>query len=281
MKRFQKWLALWGIGTVAVLTALTLTTATYAWFSTNREVETSRVTSRTGSEQLELQISNLGGQDFAPMKDASGTYNEVPLKQRSTPLLPVSTADLDTFVYCPFTVDNNAEHFLQTTDEAYYYHDTIYLKAAAQGFPQGSRMALYLDNAEEPIVQADGGELLTAARLGLTFDGKDPVIFSLSDVNEGTGNSRPGGVPLESGKVLTVRDGEVVPEDDPAIALADGQLFAGGDSDQPPIAYLELNRVYAVDVYFYLEGCDPDCLDRRVGQKQAVLNLAFFGLLEE
>lgn len=281
MKRFRIWITLWLIGAAAILTALTLTAATYAWFSTNREVETDRVTSRTGSEQLELQISSLGGEDFTPMKDASGKYNEAPLRQSDMPLLPVSTADLKSFVYCPVTVDGIAERFLPTTDESLYYHDTIYLRAVANGMPDGAKMALYLDSTEEPVVQDVDGELLTAARLGLNFDGEAPVILALSDVNEGTGNSRPGGVELESGKVLVYRDGDVVPADDPAILAASVQIPEQGRPENPPITYLELNRIYKVDIYFYLEGCDPDCLENQVAMDAAMLNLSFFGLLAE
>lgn len=281
MKRFRTWITLWAMGAAAIVTALALTAATYAWFSANREVQTDRVTSLTGSDQLELQISTQGGAAFTPSKSASGNENEAPLKPLDTPLLPVSTADLRSFVYCPFTENGNAETFLPTTDEAFYYHDTIYLRAVADGMPEGTRMALYLDNPETPIVQAEEGELLTAARLGLTFDGGSPVIFALSEENDGPGNSRPGGTPLESGQVLSYREGAAVPTEDPAISLADGQIPTGGGPAKNPIAYLELNRVYTVDVYFYLEGCDPDCTDQKVGRDQAMLNLAFFGLVAE
>jgi hypothetical protein len=42
--------------------------------------------------------------------------------------------------------------------------------------------------------------------------------------------------------------------------------------------YLELNQIYAVDIYFYLEGCDPDCSDS-VSLDGADLHLAFYGVL--
>lgn len=280
MKHFGKWLTLWALLAAAVLTALALTAATYAWFTANREVETDRVVSRTGSEWLELQLSRRGGSEFTPETDASGG-NQVSLMALNQALMPVSTADLQTFVYCPVTQNEQAERFLPVTDESLYYHDTVYLRAAAEGMPEGFRMALYLDNTDVPLVQDEDGELLTAARLGMTLDGENPVIFALSEVNEGAGNSMPGGVPLESGKVLTYRDGAVVPADDPAILLSDRQIPTGGSAATQPIAYLELNRVYTLDIYFYLEGCDPDCLVERVARDSAVLNLAFFGLLVE
>lgn len=278
MKRSHTWLTLWGIGAVAVLTALALTAATYAWFTANREVETDKVTSRTGSNQLELQISR--SPDFKPEKDETGEINQAPLKEPDAPLMPVSTADLKTFVYSPMTVNGYAESFLPATDESLYYHDTIYLRAVGEGLPDSAKMALYLDNeGGNSIVSAENGELLTAARLGLTFDASDPVIIALSDVNEGAGNTRPGGVELDSGKVLSYADGAVTPADDPALSLADVQIPVNGGAAKQPITTLELNRVYAVDVYFYLEGCDPDCLSEKVGMDQAALTLAFYGLL--
>ena len=279
MKRVRTGASLWAIGAVAVLTLLTLTVATYAWFSSNREVETSRVTARTGSDKLELQISSLGGDAFRPMQDASGENNEVTLRAQENPLLPVSTADLAGFVYAPFTVDGRAENFLPATDETRYYHETIYLRAVGTGMPEGTRIALYLDNPGEPLVQDTDGTLLTAARLGLTFDGANPVIFRLSDVDEGAGNSSPGGTPLEAGKVLTLQGGQVVSAEDPAIPLEDRQITDAGAAGRTPLTYLELNRICAVDLYFYLEGCDPDCLVERVGLDQAVFQLAFFGIV--
>ena len=45
------------------------------------------------------------------------------------------------------------------------------------------------------------------------------------------------------------------------------------------ITELNLNETYTVDVYFYLEGCDPDCLSDKVALTKATLNLAFYGLL--
>ena len=50
----QKMLTLWGLWIAVALTALALTSATFAWFTANREVETEKVTARSGSTNLEL-----------------------------------------------------------------------------------------------------------------------------------------------------------------------------------------------------------------------------------
>ena len=44
---------------------------------------------------------------------------------------------------------------------------------------------------------------------------------------------------------------------------------------------MELNKIYQLDMYFYLEGCDPDCLNETVGMTGAYLSLAFFGMLRQ
>ena len=288
MKKTRKYLTLWAIGAAAVLTAATLTAATYAWFTSNRKVETEKVTSRTGTNNVELQISRTGGAAFSPQKDGDGIYyaplkgsEELPFAQELV-LMPVSTADLRTFVCNTMTNNGYAEVFSKTTDESLYYHDTVYLRATGDDtLPEGAKMALYLDNIEgAPIVGPEGGAILTAARLGLRFSDGSFKILTLSDVNEGEGNTRPGGVPLESGQVLTAdADGKAIPAADPAVPLTDVQIPSDGGGAKQPIAELTINEIYTLDIYFYLEGCDPDCLSDRVGMKDASLNLAFFGVL--
>lgn len=274
MKQFHKWLTLWGMAAAAILTAMTLTAATYAWFSANRQVETGKVTSKTGSKQLMLQISRKNGADFPGREEIS---SEVELKPLAGVLLPVSTADLETFFYCPVTnAEDNAEVFLQTTDESMYYHDTIYLRVVGDGFPAETRVGLFLDNtADKPIVKAESGNLLTAARLGLKFNNAGPVILTLSDeADVGEGNTWIDGRLQGGGKVLGSESGNAVPVDTPAKPYTDF-LYALNAS---ALAELKLEEIYTVDVYFYLEGCDPDCTDHRVGADEAKLNLAFFAL---
>ena len=45
-----------------------------------------------------------------------------------------------------------------------------------------------------------------------------------------------------------------------------------------PLLEMELGRVYQVDVYFYLEGCDPDCTES-IAFDDGYLHLAFYGVL--
>lgn len=272
----QKWTILWSVVLAAML-LVSLSSATLAWFTSNRNTETDRVTARTGTSTLELQISRTGGAAFAPQYASGGEIGEITLKESENPLLPVSTVDLQSFLYCPFTEDGVGTLFLPVPDESYYYHDTFYLQAKAENMPEGAKFKLFLDNTDTPIVRDATGELLTAARLGLTFDGGSPVILSLSDVTTGSGNTSLDGTLLEPGQVLTLSGGEVTARPDPAISLARVQFGTGA----APLATLELNRIYTLDIYFYLEGCDPDCLTERVATDEALMNLAFFGQLAE
>ena len=64
MKRFHKIFQLWGIVVSMLVILLVLSAATYAWFSTNRVVTTDRATARSGTDSLQLQISESGGSDF-------------------------------------------------------------------------------------------------------------------------------------------------------------------------------------------------------------------------
>ena len=52
MKRKSRYLTLWSVTAVAVITAMALTAATYAWFTSNREVSTSKATSRTDRKSV-------------------------------------------------------------------------------------------------------------------------------------------------------------------------------------------------------------------------------------
>lgn len=293
MKKINKLMTIWGIGAATVLTAMLLTAATYAWFTSNREVETEKVTSRTNSSEVTLELSRDPDKwnDHDTSKLALIGSEEMPLDEDII-LTPVTTVDLRTFLYSPATSAGFAEQYEEVPDEGMYYHDTFYVRAASEEVTAvGSQMALYLDNIKDvPTVGPVDGDILTATRLGLKFRKlsdkaeakfETPVILSLSDVNEGDGNTLIGGVLLEKGHVLTYDADrqKVVPAVDIAVPLTSVQISEEGGSAARPMVELVLNEVYVVDVYFYLEGCDPDCLSNRVGMQDATMNLAFFGVL--
>jgi len=266
---------------------LSFSAATYAWFSSNSIVSTDRVSGRSGTDSVELQISQTGGNDFRGGKEAALVQVNVSSSQR---LMPVSTADLKTFVTSPGMVDGQAIHFERIEGEKNIYHGRIYLRAASSGHSENAKLALYLDASK-----AAGGDLVTslkgyianAARLGLTFDGGNARILRLSEAKNPDGqqvmNAVVNGVALTAGQVVNGSTNPMTAAADPSQPIANftvGEDGLAGNSSIQPLIKMELNHIYAVDVYFYVEGCDPDCSDR-AKLDSLNLHLAFYGVLTE
>ena len=53
-----------------LITTLAVVSATYAWFTTNRQVSTSMASARTGTESLTLEVSSSGGSAFRNQSNA-------------------------------------------------------------------------------------------------------------------------------------------------------------------------------------------------------------------
>lgn len=276
----------WFLGVTSIAALLALAAATFAWFTSNRAVDTSMATARSGQEQLELQISSRGGNSFQSMETvAIQQVNQT----SATYLMPVSTADLVNFVYVPVTVNGNATVFEEVKEEKYYYHGRVFLRAMGEGWPQGTKVNLYLDQTDGLLGTNADGSMLSAARLGLMFD-DDPssaAIIRLTEEemskNKQAYNTVINGKTLGSGQVLSSKNKSVQPVTDPSLPISDYTISFGTEEIQLPaktLLSMELNKVYTVDVYFYLEGCDPDCSDA-IHFQQADLHLAFYGMVEE
>jgi hypothetical protein len=266
---------------------LSLTAATYAWFSSNSIVNTDRVSGRSGTDLVKLEISPTGGNDFNGGQESALIQVNANSSER---LMPVSTADLYTFVSSPGTIDGEAVYFEKVQGERYYYHGRVYLRATSQGHAENAKLALYLDGS-----QAAGGNLMTsvkgalqnAGRLGLTFDGGGAKILRLSEegnaANGQNMNVKLNGVAVQAGQVINGSADPFQIVADPSAPI--GQYMVGedgltGSTSLTPLLMMELNRIYMVDVYFYLEGCDPDCTD--IAKLDSLnLHLAFYGVLTE
>jgi hypothetical protein len=276
----------WFLGVTTLFAMMALAAATLAWFSSNRAVQTNTATARTGDETLELQISNSGGSSFQSVETASVT--QVNQTDAGT-LLPVSTADLRTFVYAPFIGAGKATAFSVVQNEANYYHGRVYLRAQGEGWPAGSRMNLYLDQSDGLLGQSADGYLLNASRLGLVFgdDTSSPVILRLSEAenpeNAQVYNTEVNGKTLGKNQVLGYNGNSVYAASDPSVPVSDYMIsFTNNQMTLPGkmLVSMELGKIYAVDVYFYLEGCDPDCSDS-VQLNEAGIHLAFYGVLDQ
>ena len=284
-RSFRKWF----LGVTTIIALFALLAATFAWFSSNREVSTSTASARTGEENLELQISSTGASGFKSVETAAITQlNQTDTEQ----LMPVSTADLQHFVYAPVTSSGMATAFAPVDEEheSKYYHGRVYLRALGNGLSSGSKMDLYLDQSNGLLGENLDGKLLNAARLGLMFDGSSSseVILRLNEssnsVSERAYNTVVNGVTLGDGQVLSSQGTSTVQAvPDPSAPVSDYTVsFRTNGIQLPdrPLLTMELGRIYAVDVYFYLEGCDPDCSDS-VSFDQSELYLGFYGVLSQ
>jgi hypothetical protein len=182
-----------------------------------------------------------------------------------------------------------ASSFQVVEQEDYYYHGRVYVRATAEGQDTSGKMAVYLDQGSDSggaIAQAASGDLLNASRLGLTFDGENSVIFKLSNTSNTSKkqvrNTVLGGSVLSDDQVLGYSNKKVTGVKDPSVFLSQYTISVSDDTvslPDAPLTYLELNKIYPVDIYFYLEGCDPDCSDS-ISYDEAELHLAFYGILE-
>lgn len=276
----------WFLGVTTIFAILALGAATYAWFTSNRAVSTSTATARTGEETLELQLSSRGGSSFQSAQTVGITQVN---GTQATYLMPVSTADLRNFVYCPATVSDKAIHFQKVENEQYYYHGRVYLRAVGSGWSSGTQLKLYLDQSDGLLGQASSGTLLNAGRLGLVFDGNtsSPVILRLTENESASSqqayNTVVNGRTLGKNQVLRYQNGSVQAASDPSVPVTDYTVTFGSDRITLPgkaLFTMELNQIYTLDIYFYLEGCDPDCSDS-VSFDSANLHLAFYGAINQ
>lgn len=274
-----------GFLVVTICAALAaMTASTYAWFTTNKAVSTGTATARTGDERLELQISSEGGSRFTDQETVS-VFQVNQTDQKN--MIPVSTDNLVDFVYAPFTSGGDAKKFLRVEREENYYHGRIYLRAVGDGFAADDRLALYLDQSDGILASASSGMLLHALRLGLRFDNDKTVIFRLSDdtnpKDAQTYNTIINGERLGADQVLSYQNGTIKAVADPSVSLSDYTISFETSSirvPDKPLLLMEWNKIYTLDIYFYLEGCDPDCSDS-VSFDQADIHLAFYGMLSQ
>lgn len=264
-----------------------LSVATFAWFTNNSQVGTNRVSGRTATEDVRLEISSLGGSDFSPEEEAGITQiNETKL----TYLMPVSTEDLVNFVACPNTVEGFATNFTKVEKEENYYHGRVYIRARVIGGAPDARVNIYLDESQDAggaLVQKSEGDslILNAARLGLMFNDQQDtaVIFRLSEENNsGEGyalNTKLNGEVLGENTVLAWNGNSAVAAADPSVLISDYLISEdSGIMPAKPLFSLERDVIYPVDIYFYLEGCDPDCTEA-ISFNGNDLHLAFYGVL--
>ena len=276
----------WFLGVTTIFAMLSLAFATYAWFTSNRAVSTSTATARTGDETLELQLSSYGGSSF---QNADAASIRQVNKTDAQYLMPVSTADLQNFVYSPVTESGMAKVFQPVENESYYYHGRVYIRAVGSGWSDGSTMKLYLDQSDNILGQKVSGNILNAARLGLVFDGdySSAVILKLSDSENARSqqayNTVINGQTLRDNQVLSYRNKNIRAVTDPSVPSDQYTVSFDNNSMQIPqnaLLDMQFNKIYTVDIYFYLEGCDPDC-SSQIQFSTSDLQIGFYGVLDQ
>lgn len=264
------------------------TTATYAWFSSNKMVDTGKITGRSSQQNVALLIDVNGNDKFSGKQECGIQQVNASVMNE---LMPVSTKDLQNFVYQVGTVENNAVSFQVLEQEKYYYHGVIYLKAENTNPEEHTKMAVYLDEYGEnggvffSNMSGNGSlqDILNVVRIGLRPQNNSSKILRLSD-GETTGrrnNTQVDGKIVGDGIVLTGSNGQIQSVADPSEIytkyLVNEQGLVEGTS---PLFYLEWNTVTALDIYVYLEGCDADCIDD-ISAEQFDFHIGLYGIVEK
>ena len=277
------------IALVMVALAATLGAATYAWFTSNMKVNTNSVSVHSDTSKLVLELGDADTGSWSQQGDAFLSSNA----SDSVTLYPVSTFDLNGFAAC---AQNNAAGdatvFEQAKDDgSAYYHGWIDLRPSITGTGASKvkgKVNLYL--AESLAPQGADAELLRAARVGIKISSGGQVlatdIFELDNSDSGHRAEHPTTVPAglagyTDGMLLGWQNGQLACG---ANVTQDPAAFTLGMSEtatRPPnsLATLALGQTYRLDVYYYIEGTDPDSAGY-LHQDPGTLHLALFATLD-
>ena len=277
------------IALVMVALAATLGAATYAWFTSNMKVNTNSVSVHSDTSKLVLELGDASRGSWSQQGDVSlaSTANG------AVTLYPVSTFDLNGFAVC---AQNNtagdAAVFEQAKDDgSAFYHGWIDLRPTITGTGASKvkgKVSLYL--AESLVPQDADAELLRAARVGIKISSGGQVlatnIFELDSSDSGHRGEHPTTAPAglagyADGMLLGWQNGQLacgadVKQDPAAFTLDTSETAA---RPQSSLATLALGQTYRLDIYYYIEGTDPDSADY-LHQDPGTLHLALFATLD-
>lgn len=277
------------IALVMVALAATLGAATYAWFTSNMKVNTNSVSVHSDTSKLVLELGDADAGSWSQQGDASLSSTA----SGAATLYPVSTFDLNGFAAC---AQNNssgdATVFEQAKDNgSAYYHGWIDLRPTITGTGASKvkgKVSLYL--AESLVPQGADAELLRAARVGIKISSGGQVlaanIFELDSSDSGHRGEHPTTAPAglagyTDGMLLGWQNGQLAcgadVKQDPAAFTLDASETA--TRPQNALATLALGQAYRLDIYYYIEGTDPDSADY-LHQDPGTLHLALFATLD-
>lgn len=277
------------IALVMVALAATLGAATYAWFTSNMKVNTNSVSVHSDTSKLVLELGDASRGSWSQQGDVSLVSNA----SGAVTLYPVSTFDLNGFAAC---AQNNtagdAAVFEQAKDDgSAFYHGWIDLRPTITGTGASKvrgKVSLYL--AESLIPRGADAELLRAARVGIKVSSGNQVlasnIFELDGSDSGHRGEHPATAPTglagyTDGMLLGWQNGQLacganVTQDPDSFTLDTSETAT---RPQNTLAALALGQTYRVDVYYYIEGTDPDSASY-LYQSPGTLHLALFATLD-
>ena len=277
------------IALVMVALAATLGVATYAWFTSNMKVNTNSVSVHSDTSKLLLELGDASRGSWSQQ----GAVSLVSNASGTVTLYPVSTFDLNGFAAC---AQNNsagdASVFEQAKDNgSAYYHGWIDLRPTITGTGASKvkgKVSLYL--AESLVPQGTDAELLCAARVGIKISSGNQVlatnIFELDSSDGGHRGEHPATAPAglagyTDGMLLGWQNGQLAcganVMQDPASFTLDTSETA--TRPQNALATLALGQTYRLDIYYYIEGTDPDSASY-LYQDPGTLHLALFATLD-
>ena len=258
-----------------LLLAVTLITATYAWFTisavTNVEPMDSAVS--RGDVYLLISASREGPFERECRLVSEGNFQD---------MYPVSTADLEHFYEAAaqnsrgiVSLYRDASDRLNTA----VLHGVLYLRSeyrACQVYLRRSGLDFGLD-----------GQMLAAMRLGMkitTEEGTETRIFRLDDLGN-TGGAAATVTVTENGSVVSSVNGAGKASfvRDPSVDISDYMAVENGGEDESPepgnqaLCSLQEGEVASVEFWLYLEGCDENCINQ-VQQRESGLQFAFAGV---
>lgn len=277
------------IALVMVALAATLGVATYAWFTSNMKVNTNSVSVHSDTSKLVLELGDASRGSWSQQGDVSLVSNA----SGAVTLYPVSTFDLNGFAAC---AQNNsagdASVFEQAKDNgSAYYHGWIDLRPTITGTGASKvkgKVSLYL--AESLVPQGTDAELLRAARVGIKISSGNQVlatnIFELDSSDGGHRGEHPATAPAgltgyTDGMLLGWQNGQLACGANVTQGPASFTLDTSETATRPQnaLATLALGQTYRLDVYYYIEGTDPDSASY-LYQDPGTLHLALFATLD-
>lgn len=261
-----------------LLAALTLGGATYAWFTFNNATNVEPMAGTVGDGAVSLLISASRDGPFDKECD-------LPLEQAVEELLPVSTADLQTF-YASAAQNKQGItlRYRDVTEQApqRLMHGTVYLQSKNRGCD------VYF--FEPKLSFGSDGQALSALRLVLKLttetDGEQLLFFRLDDL--GGGGAEGQATVTGDNVVVSSIDAGGQPgyTADPAedigayLAQADGEEDTTPRAGEQALCALQADEVASVEYWLYLEGCDTACVNA-VQTRELSLQLGFAGVSAE